>query len=308
MTIFNKLIHFAGHRNFLLSLALILGLVLGKNTWILPDISVYVLAVVMTLAMSGFSFSVFRKPVEASKMTGLAFLLNYIVFGGVLLLTAHLIAPGSELWLGCVLLAASPPGPSVVPFTAIMKGNINLAVIGLAALHLLALFFAPLILIMLTGNNLIDPKIIVVILAKTIIAPLIFSRPLRNRHILPHVEKIRGKLINIGFFLIIVPIVGQSAHVMILNPALICQSMLIFAVTMFLSALVFHIMATKIGMKTESIIASVFFLTTKSSAFAAVVVFALNEETAGIPAAVHAFFVTIFFIGYSALKTGKNKI
>lgn len=305
MSLLSKILFLLNHRNFLLSFALVLGLLLGKNTWILPEISVYILAVVMIFATVDFSFGVFKKPAESLKALSFSFLLNYVIFGGLLLFVARFFFPGSELWVGCVLLAASPPGPSVVPFTAIMKGDINFGVIGLFGLHLIALVAAPMILLIFTGSNSIDPIIILIILVKTVVIPLILSRPLRHSKILPEVRKIKGKVINWGFFLIIVPIVGQSSGVMQANPELIWQSIVLFVITMFGSALMFHFFARIRNMKTESIVASSFFLTTKSSAFAAVVVFALENEAAGIPAAVHAFFVTIFFLVYSNLPLQK---
>jgi bile acid:Na+ symporter, BASS family len=302
MMSFRKFWYLINHRNFLLSFALILGLLLGENTWFLPQISVYILALVMVFATVDFSFDVFRKPIESLSALSVSFLLNYIIFGGLLLLITHLLFPQSQLWIGCVLLAASPPGPSVVPFTAIMKGDVNYGVVGLFGLHIIALVVAPLILIAFTGTNVVDPWIILIILLKTVVVPLFLSRPLRHPQILPKVQKIKGKIINWGFFLIIVPIVGQSTQVMLNNPKLIWQSIVLFVITMFIAALIFNVAAKKLSFKPQRIITSSFFLTTKSSAFAAVVVFALQDEAAGIPAAVHAFFVTIFFLLYSNLK------
>jgi bile acid:Na+ symporter, BASS family len=302
MNLFVKALYLLSHRNFLLSFALVLGLILGENTWILPEISVYVLALVMIFATVDFSFGVFRQTVLSIKTLGFTFFLNYIVFGGLMLLMARFLLPGNELWVGCVLLAAAPPGPSVVPFTAIMKGNVSMGVIGLFGLHLIALAATPLILIALTGQSVVQPLVILIILLKTVVVPLILSRPLRHKTILPVVRKIKGKVINWGFFLIVVPIVGQSVTVMSANPHLIWQSILLFVCTMFLTAVMYNFIALRLKADKKSIIASTFFLTTKSSAFAAVVVFALENEAAGIPAAVHAFFVTLFFLVYSNLK------
>jgi bile acid:Na+ symporter, BASS family len=303
MKLFSHLLSLINHRNFLLSFALILGLILGDNTWILPQISVYVLAVVMVFATVDFSFGIFKKPLLSLKILGWTFTLNYLIFGGIILLISRYLFPGNELWIGCVLLAASPPGPSVVPFTAIMKGDISTGVIGLFGLHLLALIAAPLIFVLFTGSSIIDPAVILIILAKTVVAPIIVSRPLRHPKVLPVIQKVKGKVINWGFFLIIVPIVGQSTHVMSMNPQLIWQSILLFLITMFLSAFLFNIISLKLKVDRAKIIAYSFFLTTKSSAFAAVVVFAMEDKVAGIPAAVHAFFVTLFFLAYSSLKT-----
>jgi len=301
------IVHFINHRNFLLTAALIIGMILGEHTFFLPSASVYILAIVMVFATVDFSFSAFRNYKQTIRIITWAFFLNYLLFGGLLVLFAYYVFPESGLWLGCVLLAASPPGPSVLPFSAILKGNIIFGVIGLFGLHLIALFFAPLILFFFTGNNEISPVLVLIILLKTIIIPLILSRPLRHKKIYPIVSKMKGTVINWGFFLIVVPIVGQSMAVMSANPQLLWQSIALFVVTMFILAGIYNFTAFAFRLPKADVIASTFFLTTKSSAFAAVVVFQIADKVAGVPAAVHAFFVTIFFLVYPVmLKTVKR--
>lgn len=265
----------------------------------------------MIFATADFSFKSFFHGQSALYQTGLAFLLNYVIFGSIVLGVCFWVFPGSELWIGCVLLVASPPGPSVVPFTAIMKGNVTYGVIGLFGLHILAIVLAPLLMLIFTGMHSVDPLLIVVVLVKTVIIPIILSRPLRHRKVYSSVQRMKGKVINWGFFLIIIPIVGQSKSVMIQNPDLIFEAIIIFIIAMFVSAFLFYLVTRKMNISLEMEIPSMFFLTTKSSAFAAVVVFSIGNDAAGIPSAVHAFFVTLFFLGYSALtslKTNRKQI
>jgi bile acid:Na+ symporter, BASS family len=289
------------HRNFLLISALILGLVLGDNLWVLPQASVYILAVVMSFASVDVSFSVFRNAGQSLRSLMMTFFLNYIVLGGSLIFLAYVFFPGSEIIAGCILLAASPPGPSVVPFTSLMKGDVTRAVTGLSGLHLIAVVLAPVILTLFAMETAVEPKIIIVLMLKTIVIPLIISRILRHKLLLHKVKSIKGKVINWGFFLIILPIVGLSRQVMFENLNLIWESMLLFAVVMVAWPVIFHWISFQTHTRRETVIADTFFLTTKSSAFAAVVVFATGQTAAGIPAAVHAFFVTIVFLVYSSL-------
>jgi len=303
----STVLSFINHRNFLLSFALVLGLYLGNDTWILPDISVYILAIVMVFATLDFDFNSFVKGRKSLSIVGYSFLLNYIAMGGLMLLICYFLFPKSELWIGCVLLAAAPPGPSVVPFSAIMKGNVNVSVLGLFGLHILAIVFAPLILILFTGNSDISVYLILGILLKTIVIPIIVSRPLRHKYVYSKVVKLRPNVINWGFFLIILPIVGQSKEVMMLKPELIWQSILLFTLTMFVAGFLFYSFSLKKNKNIKDTISYTFFLTTKSSAFAAVVVFATGNVLASIPSAVHAFFVTIFFLVFSAYVKIKEK-
>ncbi len=178
-----------------------------------------------------------------------------------------------------------------------MKGDVNRTVIGLSGLHLIAVVLAPLILILFAVETAVEPRIILVLMLKTIVMPLIISSILRHKLLLHKVKAIKGKVINWGFFLIILSIVGLSRQVIFENMNLIWESMLLFAVVMVDWSLIFHWISLKAHTQRETIIADTFFLTTKSSAFAAVVVFATEQTAAGIPAAVHAFFCNYCVFG-----------
>jgi hypothetical protein len=106
----------------------------------------------------------------------------------------------------------------------------------------------------------------------------------------------------------VVPIVGKSMTVMSANPQLLWQSIVLFVITMFIVAGIYNFTAFAFRLPKADVIATTFFLTTKSSAFAAVVVFQIADKVARVPAAVHAFFVTIFFLIYPFLLKGIRKL
>ena len=239
------------HRSFILLTALLFGLILGDRTSYISPASVYVLALVMIFATVDFSFKDFTDVKTSFKILSITFLLNYIVLGGALLLICHLFFGESELWLGCVLLAASPPGPSVVPFSAMMKGNISYGVIGLFGLHLIALVAAPLILLIFSGSIETITTVTIAVLIKTVIIPLIMSLPLRHKKIIDKARKYKGNVINWGFFIIILTIVGQSKKMMFSNPTLVWESIVLFSSTMFVGALVYNIVAIRLNIRPQ---------------------------------------------------------
>ena len=302
----NKLLKIFINRNFILILSLLLGFILGDYTVHLASVSVWILALVMVFSTTGFSFTDWRPIGKTIRIVGISFLLNFVVFG-LLLLGAGLILFDDKLMItGIMLLVISPPGPSVIPFTAVMKGDVSFAVTGVFGLHLISIVVTPLALFLLLGDSMISPQSVIVIITTVIVAPLIISRILRRTPLLPAIGKIRGHVINWGFFLIIMPIVGMSKTMILKSPELVLINSLIFAIVMFGGGFLFNVIARRIKIDKPTTIAANLIFTTKSSAFAAVASFMLVPPESGLPLAMHAVFVTLYFIIFDSIVNKKH--
>jgi bile acid:Na+ symporter, BASS family len=301
-----KILSVINHRDFVLTLALVTGLIFGEYTRPLAEISVITLALVMVLATTGFSFKSWNPPGNALRPIAISTFLNFIIFGLILIILSWFFFsndpanPNFPYFVGFVLVAAAPPGPSVIPFAAILKGDNNFSVTGVFGLHLIAMLLTPLILLLFLGDSLISPAAIFNIMVKLIIIPLIISRLLRHHKILPTVEKHRETIIKWGFFLVIVPIMGMSSSVFFSQPLQVFNMSLILLIAMYVFGFANHIIMSRMGMKRPVIISSTLMMTTKSSAFSAVAAFSFfsNEPMIALPSAVVSVFVTLFIIVY----------
>lgn len=291
------------HRDFVLSLAIVSGLIFGKGTEFLSDISLYVLAIVMIAATSGFTFKSWIPLKNVLVPIGVSVLLNYILFGIIVIGISRLFFPGEEnflLWAGFVLIAAAPPGPSIIPFSTMLKGDISFSVSGVFGLHIVAMILAPGIVLLFLGQSMIDPMEIFMILVKLIVIPLIISRFLRHPKVLPSTDKVRSYVVKWGFFIVITPIVGMSRDVIFNNPNILLLTSLVFIIAMFVLAFVYGKVLKSLQVKTSRIISSTLMMVIKSSAFSAVVAMTFFEdEVVAMPSAVLSVFVTLFIIFYS---------
>jgi bile acid:Na+ symporter, BASS family len=309
----SKIFTIVNHRDFVLSLALITGLILGERTRPLAEISVITLAFVMVFATTGFSFKSWVPLQNAVKPLAWSTLLNFVVFGLILVGLSWLFLPGEDYfpyYIGFVLVAAAPPGPSVIPFSAMLKGDANFSVTGVFGLHILAMILTPIILLIFLGQTLINPLKILFIMVQLIVIPLIISRFLRHPKVLPTVEKYRETVIKWGFFLVVTPIMGMSASVFLSEPGVVLIMSLILIISMYVLGFLYHIVMSKYGAKRGMIISSTFMMTTKSSAFSAVAAFTFfqGEPMVALPSAVVSVFVTLFIIVYSGfLKWWERK-
>lgn len=300
----NKLIKIINHRDFVLTLALIVGLIMGERSRFLAEISVYTLALVMVFATTGFSFKNWWPLRNALQPIGWSTLLNYGVFGLAIIGLGWVFfreQPYIQYYFGIVLLAAAPPGPSVIPFVTMLEGDDNFSVTGVFGLHLVAMLLTPFMLFLFLGDAMINPLSILKIMVKLIVIPLVISRFLRHPKVLPYANQARDTIIKWGFFLVIVPIMGMSASVFFSKPGPVLIMAGIFFFTMYVMGFAYHILMDKLGYKRPFLISSTLMMVTKSSAFSAVVAFTFfrDEPRVALPSAIVSVFVTLFIIFYS---------
>ncbi|MFC1903974.1 hypothetical protein ACFLW9_03735 [Chloroflexota bacterium] len=112
------------NRNFILTLAIVLGLTLGKPAanWAQPLV-LPALALVMTLSATSITSRDFTSLKKMPRPIIISLLMNYVVMGGITLLLAKWLIDDPELWTGFVIVAAVPPAVAVVPFTHILGGR-----------------------------------------------------------------------------------------------------------------------------------------------------------------------------------------
>jgi len=300
MNVFLRIIN---HRDFVLILALVAGLVLGQRTEPLAEISMWTLGLVMVFSTTGFSFKSWVPFSNALRPLAWSAFLNFGLFGLVVIAMAWIFFHEAHFpfYVGFVLVVAAPPGPSVIPFSTLIDGDSNFSVTGVFGLHLLAMLLTPLILLVFLGQAMVNPLVILQIMAQLILIPLLISRFLRHPKILPEVKKIRGAVVKWGFFLVIAPIVGMSAPVFLSEPVSVLKISGVLFVAMFVMGLVYHVLMQRMGKPRGFIISSTLMMVIKSSAFAAVTAFTFfrGDARVALPPAVVSVFVTLFIVFYS---------
>ncbi len=308
-----KALAILNHRDFVLSLALVLGLLLGEHTRFLADHSVISLALVMVFATSGFSFKSWHPPGNMIRPVLWSVFLNYLVFGTIMMGMAALFFPVRDMnpyFIGFVLLAAAPPGPSVIPFAQMLGGDNHFSVTGVFGLHLLAVVLAPLVLIVFLGQSVVGPWPVIEMMGKVIVLPLVVSRFLRHPRILPIVEKTRETVIKWGFFLVVMPIMGMSAGIFFSQWKSVLAISLVLLVSMYGAGLLYHAIILRMGKPIGFVVSSTLMMVTKSSAFSAVVAFSFfqGQPEVTLPSAVVSVFVTLFIIVYAAFARWFGKL
>jgi len=220
------------NRNFILLMGIGLGFLLGPRTAILKDSTPYIIGFILAISLSSFSFRNLL-PLSKSIYPIIACIItNYVIFGTLVLTLAWLFTENQDLWIGYVVIAATPP--AIVPFSFNLNGDTDFSIIGVFGGNLLGIIITPLIFFLFFGQGLIDSSALMKILITMLIVPLVISRLFRHRLIYPLIDSFRGIIIDYGFFLVALTIIGLSRDLLFQYPGMILIPAMIFLFAQFI--------------------------------------------------------------------------
>ncbi len=296
------------NRNFILVLAVILGLLIGDWARVLKEYTFYILALVMTFSTTGISTKAMFPLKQMILPMLVGSFLNYVVFGAVIISLSYWLMPTPELFLGFVVIASTPPGVAVIPFSHILDGDLKYAIVGTLGAFISSLFFAPLIVGLFSNiDGGINPLDLFVTMVQLVLVPLLISRLLLWQPIKPTVEKVRGKIVDWGFALLIFTAVGLNRQVFFSNFDILLLVSLVLFLGIFGLGWCFEQICRKLRVKSPIAMTQNLLVTIKSSGFAVVTALTLFGEEAAIPSAVMAVFVLAYLLYLSIRKEFRDK-
>ncbi|MBN2397301.1 MAG: hypothetical protein JXI32_02890 [Deltaproteobacteria bacterium] len=284
------------NRDFILSLALIIGLFLpGASSWtthlVLPA-----LALVMTLSTMGIPASLFRSPrsLIIPAFSGIA--MSYGVLAVFILGTSALLIQDTKLWNGFIILALMPPAVAVIPFTDLLRGNTSFSLAGTAGGYLGALIVLPLTLYKFLGSSSFILERLIVIAIILIILPLFISRTLPRWKIGQKLASLKGPITNWSFFVVVYTIVGLNHDIFFQEPLRLLPVALIAAASMFVLGLIIEWTGRLFSITPQTTMSLVLLGTIKNYGLAAGIALALFSKESALPAAVSTIFMFIYII------------
>ena len=290
------------NRDFLMVMALGLGLSWGTGARWTETAVLPALALVMTLATMGVSGSIFFSPRKLIVPALVGIALNYVLLGGLLLGMSRLLITEQALADGFVIMAAVPPAVAVIPFSAILNGNQTLALIGTLGCYLAALLLTPLIAYWFLGSSLGDPVKIMTIMVELILLPLVLSRFLIWRGWARRLEPWRGTITNWSFFLIVYTIIGLNRQLFFERPGALVLPAFIALASTFLLGLGIEKLARVWGADSQTVTTMVLLGTHKNTGLAAGLALTLFSQKTAVPATVTTIFMLVYMIWLSVRR------
>lgn len=295
------------NRDFILFLALLLGLFFGKYARWTESITLPALGVVMTLSTMMISGSIFRSPKSMILPSLIGIAMNYAVLSSVILLLNQMIIHDEDIWRGFVILASVPPAVAVIPFTGFLNGNVKFSLIASFGGYLGALIITPLMTIGLLGTSFIDPIKVLTIMVELIILPLVLSRILIWIKADVLINPIKGSITNWGFFIVVYTVVGLNREVFLSNPLSLLPVTAIAIGSTFLLGWIIEIVGYFFHIDPKTVSSLVLVGTLKNYGLAAGLSLSLFSRQTAVPATVSTIFLIVYIIWLGYKNTYKKK-
>jgi predicted Na+-dependent transporter len=295
----------AAHRNFWLIVSLTAGLLFPAGALALRQWLPLFLGLLMTVSFAGFSLSSLLPLQTLPRRLLGPFLINYLLFGFVLMgLAALFVGSDKDLLKGFLFIALAPPGIVIVPFALMLRGDADLASTGVIGGYLAFIVFFPLAVVVFWGGELHIMSEVIKMVVFVILLPLLVSRPLRRggigRWLLPR----RGWLIDAGFAIIVYIIVGLNQNAFTTSIATLLKPMLILALVLFGGGLIYERVQLHLQLPDAERISNALLFSVKNTGFAAVTSVALAGERAAIPSAALSVVLLVYLLIFSLRKSG----
>ena len=288
MAIISKLLR---NRNFILILAIVLGLAIGEpvasktESLVLPA-----LALVMTLSATNITSREFTSLKNMPRPILTSLLLNYVLLGGLILLLAWWLIDDRELWTGFVILATVPPAVAVVPFSYALGGNTLFSLMGMAGAYLAALVIMPAAMALFLGVDFFEPVKLLLILGELILIPIVVSRILIATKLDKRIAKWRGTVTNWSFFVALFTIVGLNRQAFFGEFDILLRIIIIAVATSFALGYIIELVTKALHMDRATSISLTLMGTLKNYGLASGILLTLFGERAAIPASVCTVF------------------
>lgn len=293
------------NRNFILVLAIALGLAIGEpvatrtEPLVLP-----LLALVMTLSAANITSREFTSLREMPRTILLSLLLNYVVMGGTILLLAWWLINDKDLWSGFVVLATVPPAIAVVPFSYVLGGNTLFALIGMTGAYMAALIIMPAIMALFLGVGFFDPLKLVIILGELILIPFVLSRVLLFTGLMKRISPWRGTIVNWSFFVTLFTIVGLNRQAFFGEFDTLIRITVIAIVISFGLGYIIELVTRALHVNRETSISLVLMGSLKNYGLASGILLTLFDERAAIPVSICTVFgiLRLVWLGFQYRK------
>lgn len=286
------------NRNFILILALILGIFVSFPAIYLKEYAIYILAFMMLMSLNLISLKEINNFNQIIKPVLLSILLNYFLFGILILILARLFyLPEDDIFKGFVFIVVAPPGAVIVPFTYLYGGNSRFSLWGVIGASLFLLILFPLVVLLIMGNSLNNGILeLFKILTVTIILPLILSQFLLRNSFFMKISKYKGKIIDWSFFLIVYIVIGLNSNMFINHIEVLLKPAIILMVLLFGFSFLFILIMKKINIVYSDRISYLLMIFVKNNPFSAVISLQLAGKVAAIPSVALSVVLLIYLI------------
>lgn len=299
-------IHLLNNRNFIFILAIVGAFAFPGPSEVTRYLMMPALAVAMTMATLSVPNNYFQDLRTHIVPFVAGIVATYVLLGGFLLASAAIFLNDRNLWIGFVLIAAAPPAVAVIPFTAILRGNVAFTLSGTVASYLAALVVTPAIMGVFIGTELADPLKLLYILILLIILPLVASRTMLHFNLHHRLASARGGITDWSFFIVLYSMVAVNRDLIFGQPHILGPVVAIIFCATFVMGAVIRKGAQLVGVEERNWPGLILLGTLKNQGIAGGLAIALFEQEAALPSAIYSVFLIAYIMWLDWLSNRKT--
>jgi BASS family bile acid:Na+ symporter len=278
----------------MMTIAFAAGFAFGGLPALNSEFAMGSLVLVMSLSLGGLGLRGLDRRKHA-RSTMIALLMTWGVSSGVTILLGQFFE--GQIKIGWILLAAVPSAIAVIPFTYMLKGDMQISLVSSTFLYVVALAITPLMTLVFVGTA-ISPITILWYVAVLIFLPMALSRGVNK---IPLSGQSRTILINIFFFVLTFTVTGANRNAFFADGLLVMSLLLVAVIRTFVLGTVVEVIARKLKVDRKERIPMVLFATYKNTGMAAALAVALIGSEAAIPATICIALEIVWFLGLTRL-------
>jgi BASS family bile acid:Na+ symporter len=286
----------AKNRNFILPLALALGLLWGDAAHWTKSMILPVLMLVMTVSAMNVTGQVFQSPRLLLRPALMGVVMSYGLLTPIMLGLSYLMIRDQDLHAGFVFLAAVPPAVGVVPFTSLLRGDRSLSLVGLIGAHLGALLLAPLTTLICLGPGLFSLTKLMTVMVELVVVPFVISRISLRLRWGSRAGSFEGPITNWSFFVVMYTIVGLNRDLLLSHPSSLLPVAIIAMATTFLLGLGIEKVGMSLRVPSGKRISLILLGTLKNYGVAGGMALALFSERSSVPATISVVLMFVYLI------------
>lgn len=292
------------NNGFLILVALAVGIITGFSYK--PRESTYLLlGTIMTLSVTKVDFE--RMRAKGKKGLIIPVLLVYGFSPLMTLIPAYFLINNQDFLYGFTVMAIVPSAISLIAFTGILDGDVELALSGTGSVYTASLILMPLMGWLLLGE-VIDVVSLFYSVFLLLVVPILLSRVLVVLRADERLGEGKKYLTNILFFLLVLNIVGARREAFFIEPSSILIIGLICLLRSSVAGTLVYFAAKRLGVDEGDSRTYVLFGAFKNGGLAVALSVTLFSPEAAIPAAISIVF-DMGSIGYYDMlfrRFGKN--
>jgi BASS family bile acid:Na+ symporter len=263
----------------MMSIGFALGLVLGGFPLFNSELITLALVVMMSLSLCGISFKGLDVR-EHLSTTILALLLTFGLGTGSTLLIAFLFE--DPIRSGWIIEAVVPSAVCVIPFTFLLRGNVENSLVSTAIIYIASIGVTPILMIVILGME-VNPMSLVGSVLIMIFFPIIISRGVKR---VTMSADTRVAIINLSLLAVSFAVVGANREFFFRDPYLIVVLLAAATARVFIPGLAVYWIALKSRFGRKQGVNMVLFTTYKNTGMAAALAATLIGTEAALPAAI----------------------